>query len=109
MLDYYIPCGEECASMDRGILPSAYAWCEPVLFTSAEQSENIIMEGMHRMLAIKEAEPWFSSSPWSQSVQHLLFPIYRKGLPMWLKNDFFWMSDTTVPTEKAEMVKRNVV
>lgn len=57
MPDYYLPCGEECASLDRGKLPSAYAWCEAVLFTSAEQSENIIMEGMHPMLAVREAGP----------------------------------------------------
>lgn len=57
MPDYYLPCGEECASLDRGKLPSAYAWCEAVLFTSAEQSENIIMEGMHLMLAVREAGP----------------------------------------------------
>lgn len=49
---------------------------------------------------------WFSSSPWSQSVQHLLFPIYRKGLQMWLKNDFFWMSDRAVPTEKARYSRK---
>lgn len=101
-----MPCGEKCASLVRGKLPSAYAWCEPVLFTRVEQSENIIMEGMYPMHAIREAEHWFSSSPWSQSVQHLLFPIYRKGLQMWLKNDFFWMSDRAVPTEKARYSRK---
>lgn len=40
-----------------GMLPSVYAWCEPVLFTSAEQSENIIIEGMYPTVAVREAKP----------------------------------------------------
>lgn len=57
MLGYWIPRGEECVSSVGGRLPSVYAWCEPVLFTSAEQSENVIMEGMYPMAALREAEP----------------------------------------------------
>lgn len=51
-----MPRGEECVSLSRGRLPSEYAWCEQVLFTSAEQSENIIMEEMCPMVARREAE-----------------------------------------------------
>lgn len=88
MLDYWMPCGEQCVSRVGVRLPSVCASCEPVLLTSAEQSENIIMEGMHPMVSLREAEPWFFPSPWSQSLRWLLFPNYWKTLQMWLKNDF---------------------
>lgn len=51
-----MPRGEECVSSCRGRLPSDNAWCELVLFTNAEQSENIIMEKMYPMVAKREAE-----------------------------------------------------
>lgn len=57
MLDYLMPWREECVSSSRGRLPSEYAWCELVLFISAEQSENIIIEKMHPMVVIREVEP----------------------------------------------------
>lgn len=108
MLDYYMPRGEECASLDRGRLPSVYAWCEPVLFTSAEQSENIIMEGMHLCYKRGRALIFFftlkSISPTSA------IPHHQEGITNVIKNDFyFWMSDRTVPTEKAGTAERNVV
>lgn len=49
--------GEESITSAGGRPPSIYAWCELVLFTSAEQSENIIMEGMYPMVSVREAEP----------------------------------------------------
>lgn len=109
ILDCWMPCGEEWMFPVGARLPSVNASCEPVLFTSAEQSENIIMEGMYPMVSIRDAEPWLFPSPWSQSLQWLLFPNYRKTLQMWLKKWFCWVSDRTVPTEKADMVKRHII
>lgn len=109
MLDYWMPCGEECVLPVGARLPSIYASCERVLFTSAEQSENIIMEGMYPMVSIREAEPWFFSFTLKSITPVTAIPQLLEDIANVIKKWFCWMSDRTVPTEKAGMVKRHIV